>query len=52
VFTTALVAGEIITAVEIVAPAKAAYAKFPQLASRYAMVGVLSLMARRERGLW
>lgn len=39
-FKIALVAGEIITAVKIVAPAKAAYTKFPQLASRYAMVGV------------
>ena len=39
-FTTALDQGEIITAVEFPVPAKAAYEKFPNPASRYAMVGV------------
>jgi aerobic carbon-monoxide dehydrogenase medium subunit len=39
-FTTALEDGEIITSVLITPPAKAAYAKFAQPASRFAMVGV------------
>jgi len=39
-FETALKDGEIITAVEFIAPAKAAYQKFPNPASRYAMAGV------------
>jgi carbon-monoxide dehydrogenase medium subunit len=39
-FTTALEDGEIITAVNVSAPGKAAYAKFRNPASRYAMVGV------------
>lgn len=39
-FETALKDGEIITAVEFTAPAKAAYAKYPNPASRYAMAGV------------
>ena len=39
-FTTVLDQGEIITAVEFPVPAKAAYEKFPNPASRYAMVGV------------
>lgn len=39
-FTTALEDGEIITAVSFDAPAKGAYAKFPNPASRYAMCGV------------
>jgi carbon-monoxide dehydrogenase medium subunit len=39
-FTTALEDGEIITAVKVSAPSKAAYVKFPQPASLYAMVGV------------
>lgn len=39
-FTTTLEEGEIITAVRFPVPAKAAYAKFPNPASRYAMVGV------------
>jgi len=39
-FTTALERGEIITAISITKPAKAAYAKFAQSASLYAMVGV------------
>lgn len=39
-FTTALDEGEIITSVSFEAPAKGAYAKFPNPASRYAMCGV------------
>jgi len=39
-FTTALEAGEIVTAVSFPKPDKAAYMKFPSPASRYAMVGV------------
>ena len=39
-FSTALERGEIITAVSIPQPTKAAYAKFPQPASLYALVGV------------
>jgi carbon-monoxide dehydrogenase medium subunit len=39
-FETALKAGELITAVIFPTPKRAAYMKFPQPASRYAMVGV------------
>jgi aerobic carbon-monoxide dehydrogenase medium subunit len=39
-FSTALDEGEIITEVRFPVPAKAAYVKFPNPASRYAMVGV------------
>ncbi|MFZ5789184.1 MAG: FAD binding domain-containing protein [Pseudomonadota bacterium] len=39
-FETALGEGEILTAVSFPKPEKAAYAKFPNPASRYAMVGV------------
>lgn len=39
-FETALKEGEIVTAIEFTAPAKAAYSKFPNPASRYAMAGV------------
>ncbi|HTC12238.1 MAG TPA: xanthine dehydrogenase family protein subunit M [Acetobacteraceae bacterium] len=39
-FTTALEQGEIITAIEFPIPEKAAYEKFPNPASRYAIVGV------------
>ncbi len=39
-FETALKDGEIITGISFTAPAKAAYAKFPNPASRYAMAGV------------
>jgi carbon-monoxide dehydrogenase medium subunit len=39
-FTTALGQDEIITAVEFPIPEKAAYEKFPNPASRYALVGV------------
>ncbi len=40
-FTTALAADEIITAVRFPVPERAAYAKFPHPASKYAVVGVL-----------
>ncbi len=39
-FETSLKDGEIVTAIEFTAPAKAAYSKFPNPASRYAMTGV------------
>jgi carbon-monoxide dehydrogenase medium subunit len=39
-FSTALEQGEVITSVEFPVPEKAAYEKFPNPASRYAMVGV------------
>lgn len=39
-FATALHDGELITAIEFPVPEKAAYMKFPNPASRYAMVGV------------
>ena len=39
-FTTALAQDEIITAVDFPVPEKAAYEKFPNPASRYAIVGV------------
>jgi carbon-monoxide dehydrogenase medium subunit len=39
-FATALDAGELVAAVEFPLPAKAGYAKFPQPASRFALVGV------------
>jgi len=41
-FETALDASEIVTAVEFPVPRKAGYAKFPNPASRYAMVGVMA----------
>ncbi|MEE8172487.1 MAG: xanthine dehydrogenase family protein subunit M [Alphaproteobacteria bacterium] len=41
-FETALEEGEIITAVRFPRPAKAGYAKFPNPASRYAILGVLA----------
>ncbi|MBB4186965.1 carbon-monoxide dehydrogenase medium subunit [Sinorhizobium terangae] len=47
-FETALDDGEIITAITFDAPAKAAYQKFPNPASRYAMAGVF--VARRDNG--
>jgi len=40
-FETALEAGEIIRAVRFPVPKRAAYVKFPQPASRYALVGVM-----------
>ena len=39
-FETALAEGEIVTSISFPVPEKAAYAKFPNPASRYAMVGV------------
>lgn len=47
-FETALEDGEIITAFEFEAPAKAGYAKFPNPASRYAMTGVF--VAKHSNG--
>ena len=40
-FETALEDGEIVTAISVPVPKKAAYAKFPNPASRYAVVGVM-----------
>jgi carbon-monoxide dehydrogenase medium subunit len=40
-FATALAADEIVTAVHLPVPERAAYAKFPHRASKYAMVGVM-----------
>ena len=40
IFETALEPGEIVTAVQFPVPEKAAYSKFPNPASRYAIVGV------------
>lgn len=48
-FTTALEGGEIMTAVKFPRPQAAAYAKFPNPASRYAMVGVF--VARTAQGV-
>ena len=48
-FDTALEEDEIITAVTFPAPAKAAYAKFPNPASRYAMAGVF--VAKLKNGM-
>lgn len=39
-FETSLKDGEVVIAIEFTAPAKAAYSKFPNPASRYAMAGV------------
>lgn len=47
-FETVLGTGEIITAVSFPIPAKAAYAKFPQPASRFALTGVF--VARGKSG--
>jgi carbon-monoxide dehydrogenase medium subunit len=47
-FATALEDGEIITAVSFPVPAKAAYAKFPHPASRFALTGVF--VARTKSG--
>ncbi len=41
-FETALAEGEVITAVAFPVPEKAGYAKFPNPASRYAIVGVMA----------
>ncbi|MEI9401248.1 xanthine dehydrogenase family protein subunit M [Mesorhizobium argentiipisi] len=45
-FETALKEGEIVTAVSFTAPAKAAYQKFRNPASRYAVVGVFVSMSK------
>ena len=48
-FSTALEDGEIITKVSFPVPAKAGYSKFPNPASRYAMVGVF--VAKTAKGV-
>lgn len=48
-FETALEDGELITAVTFPVPKRAAYQKFPQPASRYAMVGVM--VAETDSGI-
>jgi carbon-monoxide dehydrogenase medium subunit len=48
-FTTALNPGELITEVHFLAPERAAYVKFPNPASRYAMVGVF--VAKTKSGV-
>ena len=48
-FETALKPGEIVTAIEFPVPEKAAYMKFPNPASRYAMVGVF--VAKTKSGV-
>jgi len=48
-FETALKEDEIVVAVEFPGPAKAAYAKFPNPASRYAMAGVF--VAKLKNGM-
>ncbi|HLX06258.1 MAG TPA: FAD binding domain-containing protein [Thermoanaerobaculia bacterium] len=48
-FTTALAADEIITAVHFPVPERSAYAKFPHRASKYAVVGVM--VARTAAGV-
>ncbi len=48
-FTTALAADEIITAVHFPVPERCAYAKFPHRASKYAVVGVM--VARTAAGV-
>jgi carbon-monoxide dehydrogenase medium subunit len=48
VFSTALKDGEVVTQVSFPVPAKAAYQKFPQPASRFAMAGVF--VARMKDG--
>lgn len=48
-YTTALEEGELITAIHFPVPKKAAYAKFRQSASRFALVGVF--VAQTEQGV-
>ncbi len=48
-FQTALAADEIVTAVQFPVPERAAYAKFPHRASKYAVVGVM--VARSAAGV-
>ena len=47
-FTTALEPDEVITAVRFPVPERAAYAKFPHPASRFALVGVMVAKGKRE----
>ena len=47
-FETALEEGELVTAVKFPIPDKAAYAKFPNPASRYAIVGVMVVQTNGE----
>ena len=47
-FETALEEGELVTAVKFPIPDKAAYAKFPNPASRYAIVGVMVVQTSGE----
>ena len=47
-FETALQEGELITAVHFPVPEKAAYIKFSNMASRFALVGVCGFLGRRE----
>src|SRR5262252_4049732 len=49
VFETQLAPGELITAVEFPIPSHAAYVKFPQAASRFALVGVF--VAQTSQGV-
>jgi carbon-monoxide dehydrogenase medium subunit len=49
VFETQLAPGELITAVEFPIPSRAAYVKFPQPASRFALVGVF--VAQSSQGV-
>ena len=48
-YETALAEGEIITSVSFPIPKKAAYAKFPQPASRFALVGVFVAQTGKRR---
>jgi carbon-monoxide dehydrogenase medium subunit len=48
-FETALRDGEIVTAVTFTAPARCAYSKFPNPASRYAIVGVFVAKGKETR---
>ena len=47
-FETELKKGELIEAVEFEVPTKSAYAKFPNPASRYALVGVYVAQLKKE----
>ena len=50
VFQTALAPGELVTGVSFPVPKKAAYMKFRNPASRFAMVGVFVAQTARARG--
>ena len=49
-FTTALAADEIVTAVHFPVPERSAYAKFPHRASKYALVGVMVARLKQPDG--